>query len=53
MSSNSMSGWFVYSASHKAKIKVIAGLHAYLEPLRKNLLQSSFRSLAEFGYFWL
>lgn len=44
---------FFSSGSHKAEIKVLAGLRPNLEALGENLLPASFRSLVEFGSMYL
>lgn len=45
--------WVLCAGSHKAEIKVFAGLHYCLKPLKLNLLWSSFRWLAGFSSLWL
>ena len=47
----SLSGlvWFLCPGSHKAEIKVSAGLGSYLDILEENPLRHSFRLVAKFS----
>lgn len=41
--------WFLCAGSHKAKIKVSAGLGSYLDILEENPLRHSFKLVAKFS----
>lgn len=42
-----------FSVPHSCAIRVLAGLHFFLDALRKNICPSSFRLLSGFNYLWL